>query len=76
VGLPWIMHVEEDRLDGIGEVGAGEHQVLEGSSEAHEVSWISNRGPDSAETLAYVSTDVKIGLQSTMPACLRISRAN
>jgi hypothetical protein len=61
------MHVEEDRLDGIGEVGAGEHQVLEGSS---------NRGPDSAETLAYVSTDVKIGLQSTMSACLRISRAN
>jgi hypothetical protein len=70
------MHVEEDPLDGVGKVGAGEHQVLEGSSEAHEVSWISNRGSDSAETLAYVSTDIKIGLQSTMLARLRISRAN
>jgi hypothetical protein len=30
VGLPGIIHVEADLLDGVGDVGAGEHQVLEG----------------------------------------------
>jgi hypothetical protein len=43
VGLPWIMHVEADLLNGVGEVGASERQVLEGSGEAPEVSQISNR---------------------------------
>jgi hypothetical protein len=37
------MHVEADLLDGVGEVVAGERQVLEGSSEAPKVSQISNR---------------------------------
>jgi hypothetical protein len=45
MGLPWIMHVEADLLDDVGEVGAGERQVLEGSGEAPEVSQISNRRP-------------------------------
>jgi hypothetical protein len=39
------MHVEANLLDDIGDVGAGERQVLEGPSEAHEVSRISNRRP-------------------------------
>jgi hypothetical protein len=39
------MHVEADLLDDVGEVGTGEHQVLEGSGEAPEVSRISNRRP-------------------------------
>jgi hypothetical protein len=39
------MHVEADLMDGVGEVRAGERQVLEGSGEAHEVSRISNRRP-------------------------------
>jgi hypothetical protein len=39
------MHVEANLLDDIGDVGAGERQVLEGPSEAPEVSWISNRRP-------------------------------
>jgi hypothetical protein len=43
VGLPWIMHVEADLLDGVGDVGAGERQVLEGPGEAPKVSQISNR---------------------------------
>jgi hypothetical protein len=43
MGLPWIMHVETDLLDNVGDVGAGERQVLEGPSEAPEVSRISNR---------------------------------
>jgi hypothetical protein len=30
VGLPGIMYVEADLLDGVGDVGASEHQVLEG----------------------------------------------
>jgi hypothetical protein len=38
VGLPWIMHVEADLLDDVGDVRAGEYQVLEGPSEAPEVS--------------------------------------
>jgi hypothetical protein len=45
VGLPWIMHVEVDLLDGVGDVGTGEHQVLEGSDETPKVSRISNRRP-------------------------------
>jgi hypothetical protein len=45
VGLPRILHVEADLLDGICVVGAGERQVLEGPSEAPEVSQISNRRP-------------------------------
>jgi hypothetical protein len=39
------MHVEANLLDDIGDVGAGERQVLEGPSEAPEVSRISNRRP-------------------------------
>jgi hypothetical protein len=45
VGLPWIMHVEADLLDSVGDVEAGERQVLEGPSEAPELSRISNRRP-------------------------------
>jgi hypothetical protein len=44
-GLPWIMHVEANLLDDVGDVGAGERQVLEGPIEAPEVSRISNRRP-------------------------------
>jgi hypothetical protein len=39
------MHVEADLLDGVGDVGASERQVLEGPDEAPEVSWMSNRRP-------------------------------
>jgi hypothetical protein len=39
------MHVEADLLDGVGDVRAGEHQVLKGTSEAPKVSWICNRRP-------------------------------
>jgi hypothetical protein len=41
----WIMHLETDLLDGVGEMGVSEHQVLEGPGEAPEVSRISNRWP-------------------------------
>jgi hypothetical protein len=73
VGLLGIMHVEADLLDGVDDVGAGERQVLEGPL---EVSRIRTGGSDLTETLACVSTSVKTGLQSTMPARSRISRAN
>jgi hypothetical protein len=39
------MHVEVDLLNDIGDVGVGEHQVLEGLYETPELSWISNRSP-------------------------------
>jgi hypothetical protein len=45
IRLPWIMYVEADLLDSVGDVGTGERQVLEGPSKAPEVSWISNRRP-------------------------------
>jgi hypothetical protein len=37
------MHVQADLLDGICDVGAGERQVLEGPSEATEVSQMNNK---------------------------------
>jgi hypothetical protein len=48
------MHMEADLLDGVGDVGAGEHkhQVLEGTGEALEWSQISNRRPRSGGDLA------------------------
>jgi hypothetical protein len=51
VGLSWIMHVEADLLDGVGDIEAGERQVLEGPGEAPEVSRISNRRPRLGEDL-------------------------
>jgi hypothetical protein len=39
------MHVEADLLDDVGDVRAGERQVLEGSGEAPEVSRINNMRP-------------------------------
>jgi hypothetical protein len=38
VRLLGIMHMKADLLDGIGDVEADERQVLEGSSEAPELS--------------------------------------
>jgi hypothetical protein len=43
VGLSWIIYVEVDLLDDVGDVGASEHQVLEGPGETPKVSQISNR---------------------------------
>jgi hypothetical protein len=48
VRLPRIMHIEADLLD---DVKAGERQVLEGLSEAPELSHISNRRPESGRDL-------------------------
>jgi hypothetical protein len=45
------MYVEADLLDDVVNVGVGEHQILEGSSEAPELSQISNRRPRSSGNL-------------------------
>jgi hypothetical protein len=45
------MHVEADLLDGIVDIGVGERQVLEGPSEAPEVSQISNKRPELSRDL-------------------------
>jgi hypothetical protein len=42
VRLPGIMHMKANLLDGVGDIGASERQVLEGSGEAHELNRISN----------------------------------
>jgi hypothetical protein len=51
VGLPWIIHLKADLMHDIGEVRAGERQVLEGSGEAPEVSQLSIRRPRLSEDL-------------------------
>jgi hypothetical protein len=43
VRLLGIMHMKTNLLDDIGNVWVGERKVLEGPSEAPELSWISNR---------------------------------
>jgi hypothetical protein len=43
--------VEADLLDGVGEVGACKRQLLEGPSEAPDVSRINNRRPGLGEDL-------------------------
>jgi hypothetical protein len=43
VGLLGVMYVKSNLLDGIGDVGVGECRVLEGTSEAHVLSQISNK---------------------------------
>jgi hypothetical protein len=45
------MHVEADLLEGVGNVGPGERQVLESPSEAPEMSQIGNRRPRLGEDL-------------------------
>jgi hypothetical protein len=42
VRLLGIIHMDADLLDGVDDVGVGERQVLEGLSEALELSRISN----------------------------------
>jgi hypothetical protein len=51
VRLSGIMHMKANLLDVIGDVGVGECQVLEGPSEAPELSRISNRRPESGGDL-------------------------
>jgi hypothetical protein len=45
------MHMKANLLDGIGDVGVGERQGLEGPDEAPELSWISNMRPGSGGDL-------------------------
>jgi hypothetical protein len=45
------VHMQTDLLDGVGDVGAGEHEVLEGPGEAPELSQISNRRSESSGDL-------------------------
>jgi hypothetical protein len=45
------MHMKTNLLDDVGDVGVGEHQVLEGPGEAPEMSQISNRRPKSDRDL-------------------------
>jgi hypothetical protein len=51
VRLLGIMHMKTNLLDDIGDVWVGERKVLEGPSEAPELSWISNRRTRSGRDL-------------------------
>jgi hypothetical protein len=44
--------MEVNLLDGVGDIGADEHQVLEGPGEVTEMSRISNRRPESSGDLS------------------------
>jgi hypothetical protein len=70
------MHVKADLLDDVGDVGAV--NVRYWRALVRLLKWVGSAigGLDSAEIVAYVSTGVKTGLQSTMPAHSRTSRAN
>jgi hypothetical protein len=46
-----IMHMKANLLDGVGDVGVGERQVLEGPGEAPKLSRISSRRPGSGGDL-------------------------
>jgi hypothetical protein len=52
IGLLWGVHVEAHLLDGVGDVGPGEGEVLKGTSEALVRRHISNWGPSSLESFA------------------------
>jgi hypothetical protein len=47
VRIPGIMHMKADLLDGVGDVGVGEHHVLEGPGKAPKLSRINDRRPGS-----------------------------
>jgi hypothetical protein len=51
VRLPEIMHMKANLLDSVGDVEAGECQLLEGPGETPELSQISNRKPKSSGDL-------------------------
>jgi hypothetical protein len=51
VRLPEIMHMEANLLDGVGDVGVGEHHLLEAPDEALILTQISNRMPRSGGDL-------------------------
>jgi hypothetical protein len=59
-------------LDGIGDVGSGEDEVLKCPGDAPVAGRIGDRGP-TAETLPYVSTGVAQGLHSAIPVRSRRS---
>jgi hypothetical protein len=45
MGLPRGVHVQTHKLDGVGDVGLGEGQVLEGTSQATLGRRVGDRGP-------------------------------
>jgi hypothetical protein len=71
--LPWDMHMEAHLLDGVGDVGAGEDEVLKGPEETPIAGRIGQRRVAVRETLPLVSIRVVQGLQSATPARSRMS---
>jgi hypothetical protein len=51
VRLPGFMHMKANLLDNVGDVRAGERQILKGPGETSELSWINNRRPKSGGDL-------------------------
>ena len=49
VGLPRVMHVKTDLLNGIGNIWAGESEILEGPSYAAIMGGVRHGGPINGE---------------------------
>jgi hypothetical protein len=45
----WFMHVQADLMNGIGDVRAGERQILESTHQAPISGWISDGGTSSTK---------------------------
>jgi hypothetical protein len=75
MGLTRVMHVEAHLQDRVDNVRPGEGEVLESPSQATVGNQVVDGGPMLEETLAWLSTGVKQGSQSLMPARSRMSRA-
>jgi hypothetical protein len=45
MGLSWGVHMQAHLLNGVGDVGPGEGQVLEGTSQAPVGRRVGDRGP-------------------------------
>jgi hypothetical protein len=52
MGLPWGVHVEAHLLDGVGDVGSGEGEILKRAGQDPIRRRVGDRGPSSSESFA------------------------
>jgi hypothetical protein len=62
VGLPWCVHIKAHLLNGVGDVGPGEGEVLECACQALVRRRVDDRGVIVLRELFLVSTGVEQGL--------------
>lgn len=75
MSISWSMHMEAHLLDGVGDVGPCQCQVLQGADHATVPPWIMQERAVVVGDLGFVSACVLTGLQLAMPARSRTSVA-